>query len=1807
MKENYNETDLNGLEIAVIGMAGRFPGARHLDELWENLKKGKESISFFTDEELEGLGVDRALLENPHYVKSNSFLEDKEYFDASFFGYLPNEAEIMDPQIRLFHECAWETLESAGYDPGIYKGLIGVYAGIGPSFHWEALTLLSGRSEILGAFESSQFSSKDYLCTRVSYKLDLKGPSFVVDTACSTSLVTIHLACQGLLNGECDMALAGGVKVTHLRQPGYLYQEGMIMSPDGHCRAFDAKANGTVGGEGIGIALLKRLEDAKNDGDFIHALIKGSAINNDGIRKVGYTAPSVEGQMLVIKAALHMAEVEPETIGYIETHGTGTVLGDPIEIKALKRAFASNKKRFCALGSVKTNIGHLDRAAGVAGFIKAVLALKHRQIPPSLHFEAPNPELGLEDSPFYVNNRPCQWKNDKYPLRAGVSSFGFGGTNAHVVLEEWPGGHSSSAERRAHSAERKEQLILLSAKTETALDKMTKNLEHYLKQNDLNILPDVAYTLQVGRQPFKYRRMTIGANFDETVQTFSAKGENIPVVFMFPGQGSQYVDMASDLYHSEPAFREEMDRCFEILTPVLGYDIKEILYPFNRSNRSYRSNINQTESAQPMIFALEYSLAKLLMKWGIRPHAMIGHSIGEYVAACVSGVFSLEDALLLVAWRGKLMQQMPFGAMLSVPLPENEIKPLLDDQLSLAAVNGVSHCVVSGPEAQVELLAKKLKEDGQNSRLLHTSHAFHSAMMEPVLKAFEGKLEQVRLNEPEIPYISNLTGDWITVEAAANPDYWTGHLRETVRFADGLKELLKEENCVFVEVGPGKALSTFVRQHPGKTTGHWVLNLIKHPKETVKDDYFLLSKVGQLWLYGVHIDWFAFHGAEKRQRIPLPTYPFERQRYWIEGSPFDIGREVLAGRDLGPLLDQPLEYETIEPAVSPVLRQRPELSTSYVAPQNEIEQQLVEVWQSFFGFQPVGTLDDFFELGGDSLKIITVVSRIHKELGVEVPLAELFAHPNIRSIAGYIEKTASKNLYLSIEPVEEKEYYPLTADLLRMYILNELEGVSTAYNLPLAMKIEGRPDKSRFEETFCSLIKRHESLRTSFRMKGEYPVQVIHKEVDFRVRYFDETAGSSWGTDEIKDMARRFSQPFDLAQAPLLRVVLVRLSEKEHLLFLDMHHMISDGISTAVLVREFRDLYMGGELPELRIQYKDFSEWLRCLFETGEIKKQEDYWLECFKGDIPVLDLPTDYPRPAVQSFEGDKIRFSLAEEFSRRLRSFTRESGATLYMVLLAAYDVLLSRYTGQGDIVVGSPVAGRNHTELEHVIGMFLKILVMRNEPSGNKAFNGFLGEVRDTTLTAYENQLYPFRDLVEKIGAGNDLSRNPLFDAMLLVQNIDAPSTDIEGLTFFSYDVNTGFSKVDIFLEAMDTSDGLHLSFEYCTKLFKKNTIERFTGHFVNVLEEVVNNPETRLADIDIMDREEKRQLLEEFNHSGHPPAAEWQKPVHQLFEEQADQTPDRIAVVGDLHQLTYRTYITYLSYKTLNEASNRMARMLRKKGIGADRIVALLMDRSVEMIFAILGILKAGGVYLPIDPEYPKKRILYILEESRATVLLTKEEISKHIPFTSLAGLNSLELEPRVTAKRPQIKDFDSLPLPDRSLVDYEKYHQYIGEALARHTTTIQATRGCPFRCAFCHKIWPKNHVYRSAENIFHEVKTLYDIGARRFMFVDDIFNLQKENCTRFFQLIIKNGLNVQLFFANGLRGDILTSDIIDLMVEAGTVDFDFSLESASPRMQKLMQKNLDIKKLRESINYIITHHPHVIIELQTMTGFPTETE
>jgi len=989
MVDSEDQEEFEDNLLAVVGMSCRLPGAKDVDAYWRNLEQGIESIQRGDQvPDLEGQSSD------PHFVKAVASLDDPGGFDAEFFDMSHRESEITDPQHRVLLECAWTALEHAGYYPPGFPGAVSVFAGTAINSY--LIRNLARNPEVLDSTEPVQLNignSPDFLATRIAYKLNLKGPSYAVQAACATSLLAVHVACENLLNEECDMALAGGVSVNVTLMNGYRYMEGGMTSADGACRPFDADSQGTLFGNGVGLVVLRRLADALDAGDTIHALIRGSAANNDGSLKAGFTAPGVEGQRKVIVEALAAADVDAETIGYVEAHGTATPLGDPIEIQALTQAYRRHTEAigFCRIGSAKGNFGHLDAASGIAGLIKTILALKYRAIPASLHFKAPNPNIDFESSPFRVNPTLWPWSSEKHPRRAGVSSFGVGGTNVHVILEEAPCNPAAEPGQGPW-------LLPLSAKSPRALETMSTDLANFLQRSPNVNVQDVAYTLQVGRGAFAYRRHVVATDSKQAEvalrgafpASIAVDDKPKSVVFMFPGQGTQRLNMGLELYQAEAAFRREIDVCAENVKPLLGCDIRQIMYPRDEDRAEAERQLEHTRLAQPALFITCYAAARLLQARGIQPAAMVGHSIGEYVAACLAGVFSLSEALQLVVKRADLMGRLAGGGMTAVALTEEECSPLLGPELALAAVNGPERCVAAGTLPALEELERLFSDREVRFRRLNTSHAFHSAMMEPMLSELTQLIAQIGPKKPQTPYLSNLSGHWISEQEATDPDYWARHTRGTVRFHDNLSLLLENPDHVFLELGAGDSLSRLLRRHP---TGRQVRPIaLIGPNQGAQPFWEVL---GRLWAAGVQPDWEGFYPNRPR-RIPLPTYAFQRRNYWIHPAQ----AENRTGRS-EEKTEEPVTPEQEKPQSQ--RHPRPNLDLPYALPDGPMEELVTSVWEAALGIDGIGARDNFFDLGGDSLAAAKTADLLKRKLNIDIPASSLYTGVTVQTLAEVIE------------------------------------------------------------------------------------------------------------------------------------------------------------------------------------------------------------------------------------------------------------------------------------------------------------------------------------------------------------------------------------------------------------------------------------------------------------------------------------------------------------------------------------------------------------------------------------------------------------------------------------------------------------------------------------------------------------------------------------------------------------------------------------------------------------------------------------
>lgn len=967
------------MAVAVVGLALRFPGAEDARQFWRNLVGGVDSIT-----RLDAAGRERlGLPQGDEWITAAGVLEEAEGFDAAFFGYSAREAEQMDPQHRALLECAWAAMESAGYAPRGQPMRAAVYAGAG-------FTTYGGR-DVAAGLAGALGLSGDFLATRVSYELDLTGPAMTVQTACSTSLVALHLACQSLLAGECDLALAGGVSIRTPQLGAHRNQEGGILAPDGRCRPFDVNAAGTAVGNGVGVLVLKRLADTVADRDSIRAIVLGTALNNDGGAKTGFAAPSVQGQVAVIREALSVAGVAPSDVSYVEAHGTATALGDPIEVAALKQVFQGVSPGACGLGGVKSNFGHLDAAAGVAGVIKTVLSMEHRTLPPTLHFTKPHPMLELEGSPFQVVGSTRAW-DGPLPLRAGVTALGIGGTNAHVVLQEAPALPETDAPRRG------EEVLLLSAKTEGALERMTSALAERVQGASGAWLADVAHTLQVGRARFPWRRFVVvrqgedaaavlegrssaGEDATPRIRTVFDEGESRGVAFLFPGGGAQRVNMG-EAFLREPAFRAAIERCSEWLRGPMGADLRDILFAGPERFDAAARELDRPLWSQPALFVCDWALAQLWLSWGVKPEALLGHSLGEYVAACLAGVFTLEEALGLVVARGRLMEAMPPGGMVSVLAPVEQVSELMGPAVSVAAINGPETCVLSGPLPELEAAEQALTARGIEHKRVRYARAAHSSMMEPYLEGFAREVARVKLRAPSLPVVSSLTGRWLQEREATSPDYWVRHLRHTVRFSDALGCLLESGDRALIEVGPGTTLTALARQHPARKTQPVLATL------PTKGDApgSALSALGEAWAAGVDVDWEHLRDGERRRRVDLPTYSFDREHYSLDDvAPSPVTRDAMAAKAKATGASKPKER-------APRRGER-------VAPRDATEQSLVECFQTLFRLDDVGIHDDFFALGGDSLVALRLLAMISERFGKRLALKEMLTAPTVELLA----------------------------------------------------------------------------------------------------------------------------------------------------------------------------------------------------------------------------------------------------------------------------------------------------------------------------------------------------------------------------------------------------------------------------------------------------------------------------------------------------------------------------------------------------------------------------------------------------------------------------------------------------------------------------------------------------------------------------------------------------------------------------------------------------------------------------------------
>lgn len=2049
-----------GFEIAVTGMACRFPGASDINEFWENLKSGLDSVSSFSDQELKEYFNQEEDITNPRYVKSKGLIEEADYFDAAFFGFSPKEANALDPQIRILAQTAYHALEDSGFNFEKSKNNVGVFVGALPNVNWQLHCFKKAGNQYSEQFSSLILNDKDFAATRLSYLLNLHGPSSTIYTACSTSLVTVDMACQSLLTGKSDTALAGGVALSLPYKSGYTHEEGMIMSVDGHTRSFDAKATGTVWSDGVGMVVLKRLDDALRDGDQIHAVIKGTHVNNDGNRKVGYTAPSIQGQVEVIRGALNMADVRPEDIDYVEGHGSATSLGDKIEISALTEVFETVDEGFkCTIGSVKSNIGHLNTASGIAGFIKVCLMLKHSQIPPTVHFETPNASLLKQGCPFRVTNKLEEWKTNFEPLRAGVSSFGIGGTNAHVILEKAPIPKSTSRDTR-------KSLVLISANTHKSFERLTNQLTSHITQRPSLPLDDLAYTLQIGRQHLKYRKHFLVQDKDQLVESISnintaalTSSLGKPrIVMMFPGMGTIYSNLGKDLYLNEQVFRSALDECFELLFAKTGRNYKTFLFPENVS--AFEDDF---QTPQLLTFSVEYALSVLLKSWGIVPDCVIGYSLGEYVAACIAGVFTLDAALTILVQRGLLINSLDNGGMLSVPLSKESFEPYLNEEIDIAIDNGMS-IVVAGGQSHLEKLRSALDEKGIGTIEINNSYALHSSNMKTILHEFENVLSNQRLNKPNVPIISNVTGMWCN-DNITSAKYWTKHLSETIEFSKGIKTLIQEyPNAIYLEMGAGNTLGLLARR-TGKELDQTIrsISLMKREKIKSSEHDYLLKSIGALWQFGGHVNWKSYHEGFDKKITSLINYPFERTSFdilpkgifdsvdikrnltrqsnipswfyvpswqrrpliknlldenlsfrkililggnkndleyangnfvkedsfifaqhgnkftqknknefllnfnrrehivslfqaieaskcevdiivdllnvvsdqahgisklkrvvtliqgisdtshanreleyflvaknvcsinglekidpwnaallsaikvipqenslikcrfmeldssvneqttsfypiileelqskekdtivsyrgknrWVENVipyPLDtdikdsqivkggtyvvvgglgdigfeiakyllryfeanliligrtsipdkskrdewldkndettnLGRKMLRARSLSELkgsvrfmsadstvledmkgcfeeiisnfnhiegvfhaagsisqhafnvverIDEdqldfhfpvktigldiiqdlvdtyPVDFVCIISSLSSILgglgmvgyaaanqymdsvvaRQnseisstswmtfnfsnwqgwdddfgeitisdsaletfivpddstelfnglfsrsntqaqviispvdllalkekwenalnafeaedqnlevvsKPELSNDYMEPSVDTERQMVELWEGIFGFKPIGITDDFVELGGDSLMAVVLINRIRKAFSINLEVRDIYTCTTIRLLVSKI-KGLEKQQFVSIPKATESEFYPLSSAQQRMYFLYEYNKTSLAYNTLKAMKLIGGLDKKRLQSAFEELIERHEIFRTTFLMHNDTTVQKVLEKVDFEIHDLGIVT-------DVNEAISKFVRPFDLEHPPLLRVGLIELGINEYLLLIDLHHMIYDGVTITLLLREFMAIYKGEELPVLNLQYKDYAVWQQSEEQQELLREQKEFWLNVYSEEVTPLELPLDRGR-SKSSNSGAVLEFQLDAKTTEQLSVLAKSEQTTLFVIIHSIYTILLSKLSGNEDIVVGVPLAGRNHADLENIAGLFVNTIALRSYPIGVKSYLEYLRVLKNSVMQSLEHQEYPFEELLQALNLKRNTNRPPLFDVMLDYLNFKQPAIKMPDLEVVPFDYEMGVTIADLILYVDEKEDALSLTFRYSTELFEEITITRFVSYFQNIVSSILADSSVPLKDFKILDSPDYDLLVNNYNDTSVP--LDYKSSLLSAFANQVELNPHRIAA-------HYND--SSFSYLELDTRSNQLANYLVAKNVAPGDLVGLLLDRSLDIIVGILGVLKSGAAYLPIDPSLPEDRVSYMIEQSSTSILLSEKDYS-----------------------------------------------------------------------------------------------------------------------------------------------------------------------------------------------------------------------
>jgi amino acid adenylation domain-containing protein len=1580
----------------MLGYAVRFPGAADAGEFWQLLADGREAVSVVPGDRWD---ADEFFDPDPDapgkmVARRAGFVDDVSGFDAPFFGVSAREAMFMDPQHRLMLETTWSAVEHAGMAPSALAGTqTGVFMGLSTHEFAGMIVRLSRLEDI--DFYSGTGCSPAAGAGRISFRLGLQGPAVIVDTACSSSLVALHQAGQALDSGDCDLALVGGVNVILTPIPMINFSRARMLAPDGRCKTFDAAADGYVRGEGCGVVVLKRIDDAIRDRDPIRAVIRGTAVNQDGASG-GLTVPNGIAQQRVIATALRRAGIDAAEVDYLEAHGTGTSLGDPIEVQAAGAVFGEGRDpaRPLLIGSVKTNIGHLEAASGIAGVIKVALALEHEVLPKHLHFRDPSPHIPWDRLPVRVVEEATAWRRSSRPRIAGVSSFGFSGTNAHVLLEEAPAvdGATPETDEPARGTYR---VLPLSARTAEALAVLAARYRDWMDANPEADLADICATAGAARSHFEHRAALVVDSRARARRLLGALPEDRPApgltrgvcsdrpktAWLFPGQGSQFPGMARTLFERESVFRETVLHCADLLDGVLPRPLLEVMFDTDPDGEEA---LRHTTFAQPALFAVEMGLARLWQSWGITPDVVLGHSVGQYAAACVAGVFSIEDGVRLVAARGRLFGSLPTGGrMMAIFAEPDKVDECAAEypRLSVAAYNGVN-TVLSGPAEDVQHAAAAFLEAGIRCEWLETSHAFHSALLDPVLDEFESYASNVAYSPPQLTLVCNRSGEVLTRHTVLDASYWRRHARQPVRYADSVATLADQGCAVLMELGPQPILTAAaMRAWPENVpTPQTIASL----RRDIDAHRCLTEALATAYVSGHRLD-FAGRYARPNRPVDLPTYPFQHRTYWFPAytapelnSRARAGASWTGDSEAGLARSSPAdEAPPVEAETDWLLEEPPEQRLTRIT--DVVVAELANALR--MSADEIDADAEFISLGMDSLTAMDLRRRLQAALGTELPASLFFAHPTVTALAkgllavGLDDASDQEKRRVAIPQVSRDGELPPSHAQEQLWFLHELLPSSSAYNVAARIDIPGPVDRDVLQRSFDAVMARHDALRTTFRSVEGVPQAAVGLPQPFELS-FEQVREA----DVAAVAEREAALPFDIAVGPLLRARLLGLGERRHVLVLTMHHIVTDGWSFRVLLRDLGLIYQALErgepipLADLPIQYQDYAQWQRDRLRGADFDAHLDFWRDDLAG-APPLELDTDRPRPKTPTFRGARTQFALGSERADALRGLCRAENVTVSVPLLAAFAAVLARYSGQDDVVVGTLTANRTRVETEDLVGLFVNALPLRIRLDGDPDGTELLIRIRQRMVEVLAHQDVPFDLIVNAAAPDRDANRNPLFSVQLVVQ----PATggaELSGLGLEVSELGTHTAKRDLTFTFFD-DDQLSGHVEYAAELFDAVRIDRLIAHFLVVIDAMGSHLGLRLSELPMLTESESSHY-----QTISSPRATTARSVTELFEMTVDRMPDAVAVTAAGRSLTYRE---------LDAAANRLAQRLRSRGVDVGTAVGLRVDRTAAMTIGMLGILKAGGVYVPIDPSYPKDRVHDMLSEAGVMLLLGEDDV------------------------------------------------------------------------------------------------------------------------------------------------------------------------------------------------------------------------